>query len=84
MVVSYGGRGGGKAAEALRNVLQGVRMRVVEASPGLVLGESMTPAMKEGRLVEGQLEAWRADGVPEEVQKAFGELRKLMDDAAGE
>lgn len=34
-IVSYGGRGGGKAAEHLRGVLTGLRMKVVETAPGL-------------------------------------------------
>ncbi|PYH66573.1 flavin-dependent quinone reductase [Aspergillus vadensis CBS 113365] len=42
LVVSYGGHGGGKAAEQLRQVLQGVRMRPLERMIGLKF-----PEMKE-------------------------------------
>ncbi|OJI87359.1 hypothetical protein ASPTUDRAFT_74171 [Aspergillus tubingensis CBS 134.48] len=42
LVVSYGGHGGGKAAEQLRQVLQGVRMRPLERMVGLKF-----PEMKE-------------------------------------
>lgn len=38
MVVSYGGHGGGKAAEGLKVVLQGLRMRVVDETVGLAIG----------------------------------------------
>ncbi|KAJ5337845.1 NADPH-dependent FMN reductase [Penicillium brevicompactum] len=34
-IVSYGSRGGGKAAEHLRGVLTGLRMKVVGTAPGL-------------------------------------------------
>ncbi|KAJ5774136.1 NADPH-dependent FMN reductase Lot6 [Penicillium paradoxum] len=36
-IVSYGGRGGGKAAEHLRAVLTGLRMKVIETAPGLTV-----------------------------------------------
>lgn len=36
-IVSYGGRGGAKAADHLRGVLTGLRMRVVGTSPGLAV-----------------------------------------------
>ena len=34
-IISYGSRGGGKAADHLRSVLTGLRMRVVGTAPGL-------------------------------------------------
>ncbi|RVX74828.1 hypothetical protein B0A52_01105 [Exophiala mesophila] len=38
MVVSYGGHGGGKAAQGLKVVLQGLRMRLVDEHVELVIG----------------------------------------------
>ena len=44
MIVSYGGRGGGKCAEQLAQVLEGLRMRRVTTMPGLVLGRERVEA----------------------------------------
>ncbi|TVY51988.1 NAD(P)H-dependent FMN reductase LOT6, partial [Lachnellula suecica] len=42
MIVSYGGHGGGKAAEQLKQVLTGVQMKVVDIMPALAfLGREM-------------------------------------------
>ena len=41
LIISYGGRGGGKAAAQLKEVLQGCRMKVVDKMPGIVLSGEM-------------------------------------------
>jgi len=81
MVVSYGGRGGGKAAVQLGQVLQGVRMRVAPTMPGLAFGseENGEAAMKEGRLTEDAMRRWKEDGKEEDaILMAFGELLDLL------
>ena len=41
VIVSYGGHGGGKCAAQLRQVAEGLKMRVVPAMPGITLPESV-------------------------------------------
>jgi NAD(P)H-dependent FMN reductase len=43
-IVSYGGHGGGKCAAQLREVLSGIKMRVVAEMPGLTLAKSVIEA----------------------------------------
>lgn len=78
MIVSYGGHGGGKAAEQLKQVLCGVRMRPLERTVG------MTFPSKEVLMVaaEGQeldLSFW--EGERREVVEVFGEMVKLLVEA---
>ena len=44
LIVSYGGHGGDKCAAQLRVVLTGVRMRLAEAAPGLILSRARIEA----------------------------------------
>lgn len=77
-IVSYGLKGGGKAAEHLRGVLTGLRMRVVGTAPGLVVrftglpvghGQGNSPCNgSDGeeevvRLDERDVDGWRDAGV---------------------
>jgi NAD(P)H-dependent FMN reductase len=52
MIVSYGGHGGGKCASQLREVLSGLKMRVVPEMPRLTLAKSVIEA-NPGRLDAG-------------------------------
>lgn len=66
-IVSYGSRGGGKAAEHLRAVLTGLRMRVVGTAPGLPVKYTGLP-VGAGEEVEVELdkrdvEGWREAGM---------------------
>ncbi|KAI9728557.1 MAG: hypothetical protein M1834_007585 [Cirrosporium novae-zelandiae] len=78
MIVSYGGRGGGKAAEQLRQVLLGVRMKVTGTMPGLSLKAegSMKAAMEEGELVSQARDMWKSE--QDLILKAFVELHELL------
>jgi NAD(P)H-dependent FMN reductase len=79
LIVSYGNRGGGRAAGQLRQVLEGVRMRVVETMPGLAFREEEIAwkAMTEGELAERARERWeREQG--EEIVKGFEDLKELL------
>ncbi|KAI9733446.1 MAG: hypothetical protein M1818_007194 [Claussenomyces sp. TS43310] len=78
MIVSYGGRGGGKAAEQLRQVLLGVRMRVAETMPGLALKpeEVMKAAALEGHLGPQAEHLWLSE--EDVILKAFSELVELL------
>jgi NAD(P)H-dependent FMN reductase len=89
MIVSYGGRGGGRAAEQLKQVLQGVRMRPVEKMVALAfLGREFTVKAATGQPLgldedaygEGDGEekerVWAKERV--EIGEAFGELLTLL------
>ncbi|KIW00803.1 uncharacterized protein PV09_07782 [Verruconis gallopava] len=76
MIVSYGGHGGTKAAEQLRQVLNGVAMHVIETMPSLTFGskeitrtamagQKMPPMGGEGGLWESK---------QDEILAAFNEL----------
>jgi len=41
VIVSYGGHGGGKCAAQLRQVAEGLKMRVIPTMPGLILPEAV-------------------------------------------
>ncbi|KAJ5467506.1 NADPH-dependent FMN reductase [Penicillium sp. IBT 31633x] len=67
-IVSYGGRGGGKAADHLRGILTGLRMKVVGTAPGLTVKYTGLPigAMSEEeqfQLDERDLVGWRDAGI---------------------
>ncbi|KAJ5675968.1 NADPH-dependent FMN reductase [Penicillium macrosclerotiorum] len=68
-IVTYGSHGGQKAADHLRSVLKGLRMRVVETAPGLVVRHTGLPVggvSEEEEKVEldaRDLEGWKDAGV---------------------
>ncbi|KXG47132.1 NADPH-dependent FMN reductase [Penicillium griseofulvum] len=66
-IVSYGGRGGGKAADHLRGVLTGLRMRVVGTAPALPVKFTGFPVgvsseVEEVQLDERDLSGWKEAG----------------------
>lgn len=67
-IVSYGSRGGGKAADHLRGILNGLRMNVVRTAPGLPVKFTGLPvgalSEDEERVeIDGRdLEGWREAG----------------------
>lgn len=71
-IVSYGSKGGGKAAAHLRDVLTGLRMRVVGTAPGLVVRFTGVPVSRRHReddeeeMVEmdpRDVEGWKNAGI---------------------
>jgi NAD(P)H-dependent FMN reductase len=68
-IVSYGSKGGVKAAEHLRSVLTGLRMRVVGTAPGLVVKFTGLPVGTLSEVEEAvgidtrDLEGWREAGL---------------------
>ena len=68
-IVSYGSRGGGKAADHLRGVLTGLRMKVVETAPGLPVKYTGLPvgALSEVEekveLDQRDLDGWKDAGM---------------------
>jgi len=79
MVVSYGSRGGGKAAEALVPVLGGsLHMKTLSVAPGLPLGKNLALAGAEGKLVEGQDETWVTEGYAQHITTAWQEMVGIL------
>ncbi|KAL4954837.1 flavoprotein-like protein [Aspergillus filifer] len=71
-IVTYGGRGGGKAGEHLQGILRGLRMRPVSNMPGIVVsGDVLEGCLMEGKLSKEVLERWREAGVEEQVWELF-------------
>ncbi|KAB8071260.1 flavo protein-like protein [Aspergillus leporis] len=76
MIVSYGGHGGGKAAEQLKQVLQGVRMRPVERTVGLTFPSKESLMMAaEGR--ELDLSFWEKER--KKVVGVFVDMVELLE-----
>ncbi|RDA86417.1 hypothetical protein CP532_6456 [Ophiocordyceps camponoti-leonardi (nom. inval.)] len=74
-VVSYGGRGGGKAAGHLRDILTGLRMRTLPSAPGLTTGSGMMDSCeRRGWVGEGDRGRWREEGVEDKVVALTREL----------
>jgi NAD(P)H-dependent FMN reductase len=69
MIVTYGGHGGGRCAEQLRQVLEGLRMRPVATMPGFKLTRERIEA-NDGRVDPAQAFA----GDLPMLRQAFGEL----------
>lgn len=79
LVVSYGGRGGGKAATQLVEVCRGMRMRIIEPPPGYKISiEESADAIEKRRFNEERLEVWRSDNTDEELAKRFEELLEVL------
>ena len=73
IIISYGGHGGGKCAAQLREVLTGVKMRLVEAMPWLRLSRERIEA-DDGKIdPAADFEAHRED-----VVNAVREMAKLI------
>jgi NAD(P)H-dependent FMN reductase len=78
-IVSYGGRGGGKAAVALTEIWKGLRGGEVVGGVELEITEGMELAQTKGELYDGQSEAWEKAGKIEEVVKTFGQLATVLE-----
>jgi NAD(P)H-dependent FMN reductase len=77
LIVSYGGHGGGKAANQLKQVLQGLDMRVAENMPALTFPgrKALIAAIKGVDIGIGE-GIW--DGEKEGIKKAGEELLGLL------
>jgi NAD(P)H-dependent FMN reductase len=83
-VVSYGGHGGGRSRQALQMVMQGLKMKVVEGvevtikvPEAFVLGEKEGDVEKVAPLE--MREVWKEQGVESGVERAWGELVKMLE-----
>ena len=73
VIISYGYRGGGKAAAQLSQVLEGLRMRPVETMPAITTGDEMRGENSMLKSAENDLEPYRTV-----VQSAAQELSATL------
>ncbi|KAF9197626.1 hypothetical protein BGZ49_001852 [Haplosporangium sp. Z 27] len=77
-IVSYGGHGGVKAADHLRGILAGLRMKAADTAPALKLTFPLWADVDEqGRINEAQVKAWQEAGAEESIRQMFNELVQL-------
>jgi NAD(P)H-dependent FMN reductase len=80
VIISYGGRGGAKAAAHLREIWQGVRGGDVAGSVELTIsGPGMEKAQSKGELVEAVTETWEKEKKAEAVVESFAKLVDLVE-----
>ncbi|KAK2601775.1 hypothetical protein QQS21_004659 [Conoideocrella luteorostrata] len=80
VIVTYGGRGGGKAADHLRQILTGLRMRIIPATLQLSLtSQSMEKWLNPADVGLQDRKRWQAEGVEEKLKEAFHELVAALD-----
>jgi len=72
-IVSYGGHGGGKCAEQLRQVAGALKMRMVATAPGIVLPEAV---IRQGAAFDPEVDF---ASCVEAIRQAFAELDAEME-----
>lgn len=78
-IVSYGGRGGDKAATHLRDILNGLRMQLLTAAPALSTSSTMLPYIAEHGAVSDEDKArWEASGANLKVENLAQELAQKL------
>ncbi|KAJ5347282.1 uncharacterized protein MYU51_004301 [Penicillium brevicompactum] len=71
-IVTYGGKGGGKAGDHLQQILTGLRMKTVSIIPGFPVGShTMDSCLKENGINKDDHEVWQSRGVEEKVRLMF-------------
>lgn len=74
-IVSYGGHGGNKAAEHLRGILGGLRMKATATAPALTIrGSVFEDSLEQGRITQEQVTAWQESGAEDAIRQMFDEL----------
>ncbi|KAF9350734.1 hypothetical protein BGX26_011149 [Mortierella sp. AD094] len=77
-IVSYGGHGGNKAADHLRGILGGLRMKAAATAPALTINPAkLADTFEQGRVTETQVKVWQESGAEEAIRQMFGELIQL-------
>jgi NAD(P)H-dependent FMN reductase len=81
-IVSYGGRGGDKAANHLRDILTGIKMNQVDTTPAISLSRNtLEDAEKLGKITDEQVKKWKEAGVEDAVIEMTNQINlKLFKD----
>jgi len=74
MIVSYGGRGGGKANGQLRQVLKGLRMSEWEGGLELVINVEHRTRDENEDIDKETAERWEAEGLKDDLVRIWREL----------
>lgn len=75
VAVTYGSRGGGRAAAHLQQILTGLHMRVAERAVLLRVSLAQVEAcLEDGALSKETTDGWRADGGEEALREAAGAM----------
>lgn len=75
IIVTYGSKGGGKAAVHLREILLGLRMKPVQTAVAIKTPEGLLEECLSGvRVPAAQVAAWREAGVDKDIHQAVHEL----------
>ncbi|KAL4752942.1 hypothetical protein BDW72DRAFT_211034 [Aspergillus terricola var. indicus] len=76
-IVTYGGRGGGKAGDHLQSILKGLRMKPAENMAAITVGsKTLEFCLANGRPSQEDKEAWRGSGIEGQVRSMFTEICK--------
>ncbi|OAA59986.1 NADPH-dependent FMN reductase [Cordyceps fumosorosea ARSEF 2679] len=74
-VVTYGSRGGGRAATHLREILAGLKMAVAGTAVPLKIGvDDVSECLAEGALSDAVVRRWEEAGVEETLRSAVTEM----------
>lgn len=80
-IVTYGAKGGIKAADHLRSILTGLRMKPVSTDVALRITETLLEShLRNGGLEPAVLEQWREAGAEERLEKALNEVVEILED----
>ncbi|KAL4785413.1 flavoprotein-like protein [Aspergillus varians] len=74
-IVTYGGRGGGKAGDHLQSILKGLRMKPLLTAPGITVKDTaMEVCLAHGEFSKADRDRWQGSGVDEQIRLMFAEL----------
>lgn len=77
-IVTYGTKGGGKAADHLRGIMNGLRMKPVPTDAALRTTETLLDSyLRDGSLEANVLQQWHESDVEQRLQRA---LEQIMDE----
>lgn len=79
LIVTYGSKGGNKAAAHLRQILTGLHMNTVEPEGLLRTRTDMAAACNEsGAIGDKEKDVWVQDGMDERIRQGFAEVVKIL------
>jgi NAD(P)H-dependent FMN reductase len=77
-IVTYGGRGGGKAADHLSGILQGLHMNGISITPGLIVKTTTMESLEGQQIGAEDKKRWQESGAEEQISTMFSELLKQL------
>ncbi|KAE8157707.1 flavo protein-like protein [Aspergillus tamarii] len=77
LIIAYGGGGGQHASDALKTILNGMKLRVCETRPTLPLGSETMPAMSHGVLTDAARDIWGKE-YGNDIRRGWDELSSAI------